>query len=420
MKEKLQLIILSLSAFLLFFSGSVLGQNTYALNVNGPKFFHVVDHADLDVTGDFTVEAWISFATAGGRLYERAGVGRIYGTAHSFRFDLTSGGSISTGDISADEGDGLWHHLAVSRSGTSTRIFYDGVEKASFDLALVASDTKFVVGGRDGWAPNWDAKIDEFRFSNVGRYTANFTPHTTPHADDANTILLFHFDDNSKVPAESDAANYTFTYGNGRTDGTYSMDAACYVSPTGLPLPVELTSFTAVANDNSVVLEWATATEVNNYGFEVERAVADEFETIGFVEGAGNSNSPKQYSFVDTDNLSGEVSYRLKQVDADGSSEYSDVVTVNANGLAKTELFQNYPNPFNPTTQISFKLANANQVNVSVYNTLGEKVAELVNEVREAGVHNLKFDASNLSSGFYIYRIETPNYSKTMKMLLIK
>jgi hypothetical protein len=181
-----------------------------------------------------------------------------------------------------------------------------------------------------------------------------------------------------------------------------------------------VTSFTATAKGDDVVLEWATATEVNNYGFEIERAVADNFETIGFVDGAGNSNSPKQYSFVDTDNLSGEVSYRLKQVDTDGGSEYSDVVTVNANGLAKTELFQNHPNPFNPTTKISFSIAEAQNVKLTIYNTLGQQVAELVNGEMNAGVHTIDFNGSNLTSGFYIYRIETASYSKTMKMMLLK
>ncbi len=425
MKKKLQKTILIISALLLFFSGSLFGQNTYAFDVDGNKMFNVSDHADLDVTGDFTIEAWIQFNNFNGRLCDRTGVLKIYATSNSIRFDNDDGvtGSISTGDISSDAGDNSWHHIAVSRENASstTRIFYDGVEKASFDIAISASDQAFSIGGQDGWYGNWDARIDEFRFSNSTRYTANFTPPSEPLADDANTILLFHFDDNTQIPPENDGANFgPFTSDNGKASTAgYEMDATDYVVATGLPLPVELTKFVANINSDNIVLEWSTATEVNNYGFEIERAIADNFETIGFVEGAGNSNSPKNYSFVDVA-VSGEVSYRLKQIDTDGSFEYSNVVTVKANGLAKTELFQNHPNPFNPTTQISFTISELQNVKLVVYNALGQQVAELINGEINAGTHTANFDGSNLTSGFYVYRLETPKYSKTMKMMLIK
>ncbi len=187
-------------------------------------------------------------------------------------------------------------------------------------------------------------------------------------------------------------------------------------------LPVELISFRiASTSSETIVLNWTTATEVNNYGFDVEskRASTAEWAKIGFVEGHGNSNSPKEYIFVDATVAERSLSYRLKQIDTDGTYEYSDVVTVSGT-LSKTELFQNHPNPFNLSTQISFALSETGKVNVSVYNMLGQKVAELVNQNLEAGIHNVRFNADNISSGFYIYRLETPNYSKTLKMLLIK
>ncbi len=188
-------------------------------------------------------------------------------------------------------------------------------------------------------------------------------------------------------------------------------------------LPVELTSFDAVVVDETVLLTWATATEVNNYGFQVEKMDAgiDEWVNVAFVDGAGNSNSPKQYSYVDTSTpLSASVSYRLKQIDTDGAFEYSNVVAVNLNNLAKTKLFQNHPNPFNPTTKISFSLSALSNVKISVYNILGEKVAELINNKMEAGNHSVNYNASELTSGVYIYRIDTPNYTKSMKMILMK
>ena len=203
-------------------------------------------------------------------------------------------------------------------------------------------------------------------------------------------------------------ANLTQTWGTANNGGTQV-------------LPVQLTSFTAKSTKTGVMLNWTTATEINNYGFEIERSQtsnvkSETWEKVGFVEGHGNSNSPKEYSFFDN---SGATSYRLKQVDFNGNYEYSDVVTVSS-VLTKTELYQNSPNPFNPSTKISFSLAETGRVNVSVYNVIGQKVAELVNQTMESGIHNVDFNASNLTSGLYIYRLETPNYSNTMKMLLIK
>ncbi|NOX67517.1 MAG: T9SS type A sorting domain-containing protein [Chlorobi bacterium] len=197
------------------------------------------------------------------------------------------------------------------------------------------------------------------------------------------------------------------------------------------PLPVELTSFTATTITKGTMLNWSTATEVNNYGFEVERKSSftlqnesgDSFykwEKIGFVEGHGNSNSPNDYSFFDNSSVVGEVSYRLKQIDTDGGFEYSDVVTVTSNKLAKYELHQNYPNPFNPSTLINYSLAKDSRVSIIIYNVLGQKVTELVNKKQSAGNYEIKFDASNLTSGLYFYRLETPNYSKTMKMILLR
>ena len=182
-------------------------------------------------------------------------------------------------------------------------------------------------------------------------------------------------------------------------------------------LPVELTTFEAVAKNGSVLLTWETATEVNNYGFDVEASTssATGFEKIGFVAGHGNSNSPNSYSFV----ASAALNYRLKQIDTDGGFEYSQVISVSG-ALPKTEMYQNHPNPFNPTTQISFTLAKANNVNISVFNVLGEKVADLINSKMVAGNHKVNFDASELTTGVYIYRIDTPNYTKSMKMLLLK
>lgn len=189
------------------------------------------------------------------------------------------------------------------------------------------------------------------------------------------------------------------------------------------PLPVELSSFTGkVVDGNKVNLNWVTKTEVNNYGFNVERRINEgEWNTLDFVEGHGNSNSPKEYSYTDKDLFTGgsKFQYRLKQIDTDGKFEYSDVVEVEIIP-AKFELSQNYPNPFNPSTTIRFSLPKETQLKINIYNMLGEMVETLAEGNYEAGYHKVTFNASNLPSGAYIYRIESADFMQVRKMVLIK
>ena len=191
-------------------------------------------------------------------------------------------------------------------------------------------------------------------------------------------------------------------------------------------LPVELSSFSAVIVNSGIKLNWRTETEVNNYGFDVERQVGSRqstvgnWEMIGFVEGHGNSNSPKEYSFIDDNILSGKYAYRLKQIDNDGTYEFSKVIEIDVDAPLGYELSQNYPNPFNPTTTIKFSLPEAANVKLSLYNIIGETVALLVNEFKEAGVHTINFNASDLNSGIYFYKLEADNFVKIRKMSLIK
>ena len=190
------------------------------------------------------------------------------------------------------------------------------------------------------------------------------------------------------------------------------------------PLPVELFSFYGSVIDNNIILSWKTATETNNFGFEVERSINNatlNWEKIGFVRGYGNSNTPKSYEFVDENPFGGNsFKYRLKQIDINGDIEYSNIVDIDYSPLG-FELFQNYPNPFNPNTKIKFSMLNDAKVNLTVYNILGEKVTELINSYMTAGLHVLEFNAGTLASGTYIYKLDVENqFTDIKKMLLIK
>ncbi|MGB5850337.1 MAG: T9SS type A sorting domain-containing protein [Ignavibacteriaceae bacterium] len=188
------------------------------------------------------------------------------------------------------------------------------------------------------------------------------------------------------------------------------------------PLPVELVSFSARINDTEIILNWLTATEVNNYGFEIQRSVqTDKWEVLGFVEGHGNSNSPKEYSFTDAEvNSSGIYYYRLKQIDNDGSYEFSKTIEVNFGSPISFELSQNYPNPFNPSTTISFNLPKSGVVTLKVYNLMGEEITTLAEGFREAGIHSFNFNAEGYPSGMYLYSLGTNGFTETKKMLLVK
>lgn len=186
-------------------------------------------------------------------------------------------------------------------------------------------------------------------------------------------------------------------------------------------IPVELVSFSATALDNKVKLEWTTATETNNSGFEIQKSTENSsWEKVSFVEGRGTSTEINSYVYVDNKVSAGKYSYRLKQIDFDGTVSYSSVIEVVVGVPVEYELAQNFPNPFNPTTNIRFSLPEQANVNLTVYNVLGQEVATVVNESLEAGIHNYAFDASNLNSGVYYYRIKTDNFVEVKKMMLVK
>ncbi|MBI3124609.1 MAG: T9SS type A sorting domain-containing protein [Ignavibacteriales bacterium] len=229
-----------------------------------------------------------------------------------------------------------------------------------------------------------------------------------------------------------------YTYPTGTEINVLFYDALLAGTGTGLyghdytgALPVELTSFTAGVKGNKVTLNWETATEVNSYGFNVERRVKlvshnanqsgkGEWKKITFIQGHGNSNSPKTYSFVDEPTGGNEFTYRLKQIDFDGTFEYSPEVNVRFSDNRNFKLVQNFPNPFNPETVIKFELPQASFVKLRVYNTLGEEVGNLINEKKDAGIYAVDFNAKHLPSGVYLYRLETNGYTQTKKMLLVK
>jgi len=191
----------------------------------------------------------------------------------------------------------------------------------------------------------------------------------------------------------------------------------------GAAVPVELTSFAANRLEGNVQLQWQTATEKNNSGFDIERKTeSTDFVNVGFVKGNGTTTNTSSYTFVDKNaGATTAYAYRLKQVDFDGTVSYSKVVNVSAGEIPSVfALAQNYPNPFNPTTSINYSLPQSGVVTLAIFNSLGQKVKDVVSGFQEAGSHTVHISASDLSSGTYIYKISVNGLSLTKKMVLLK
>lgn len=208
---------------------------------------------------------------------------------------------------------------------------------------------------------------------------------------------------------------------NWSTGGLRTWEYDPTLDPVNLETPVELTFFTVTANGKEVTLNWSTATELNNQGFEVQRRFgSNNFVTIGSAKGHGTATSPNQYSYVDKLVDLGKYLYRLKQIDFNGLFEYSNEIEVEVRVLDKFTLEQNYPNPFNPITTIGYVLQEKSYAKLTLLNTIGEEIAVLVNEEQDKGYHKVEFNGSKLTSGVYFYQLKAGSFTETKKMLLMK
>lgn len=206
---------------------------------------------------------------------------------------------------------------------------------------------------------------------------------------------------------------------------TLTTGGIAVYKPGGVIIPVELLNVNVQNFFNSNIVSWSTATETNNKGFEIQRSQSGyAWERIGFVAGHGTTTEIKNYSYEDKNLSAGKYSYRLKQIDFDGSFDYSKVVEVEVGAPTKNELSQNYPNPFNPTTRIQYQVSSGANVSLKVFDILGNEVTTLVNEYKPAGNYEVEFQSSvgslQLASGIYFYQLKAGNYVEMKKMMLLR
>jgi hypothetical protein len=279
-------------------------------------------------------------------------------------------------------------------------------------------------GGQvDFWYPALEEKYPSGEGYKWIVYQSNTSHLTIPNDVEAVLTVVFN----------SSAVQGTFNLGYFVTDAALDFSDPTYYSVNlnnpiliaGI-VPVELTSFTASAANESVTLKWETATETNNRGFEVERSIDNfKFAPVGFVAGKGTTIEKSSYTFVDKSITSENYYYRLKQYDFNGTYSYSDIIEVSNIHPSSFSISQNYPNPFNPATSIKFGLPVDSKVTITVYNSIGEIVSTPIRNSFPAGTHYINIDAVNLTSGTYIYSISAEgsdgsNFLKSNKMILMK
>jgi len=297
----------------------------------------------------------------------------------------------------------------------------DGLERWMGSIAMNAAGHMAL-----GYSVSSTGMFPAIRYT--GRYSTDplgqmTIPEETIFAGSGSQSGLSRWGDYTSMNVDPNGIN--FWYVNQYQPTTGSFNWRTRIANIDYTIPVELVSFTVNAVKDEVELNWRTATETNNQGFEIERASSSttpvqEWVNVGYVAGFGTTTEPKSYSFIDSKLEAGSYTYRLKQIDFDGSFEYSNEINVDVELPLQYALEQNYPNPFNPSTKISYSIPEDGFVKLAVYNLLGEEVATIVNSFQKADRYEINFDARDLSSGVYVYKIEAANYTASKKLVLMK
>ena len=349
---------------------------------------------------------------------------------------VSTNSNIIVSNVMVNDGTDMYYSSATNQSGYTV---------GPFSIKANGSGTKvFTFEGmnfRGYYSLTVDAAHSSIVFKDInGSTIQTMTLNSNKSLTSSSTSVASFFDNGTTVPINNVAEIIVEVYENSGVANQQNSANFNYVDITlsNYAMPVELTAFNANIKDDTIELNWETATEVNNYGFEIERTTPHPppyqggsgeagggWEKIGFVQGHGNSNSPKEYSFTDKPDNSGKFQYRLKQIDNDGKFEYSPVVEINLEIPAEFSVKQNYPNPFNPTTTINYSVPSVGIsfmkfVQIKVYDILGNEVATLVNEEKQPGNYEVEFNAGNLSSGIYFYQIVSGKYSAIKKMIVLK
>lgn len=389
------------------------GETFYSLNVNKSLDTvalgsTIIMNGTLTMSnGSFSTGADTLFLASGGSISGEVGGRYVVGNLTMTKFVGTGASSLGGIGVSLDAGGGNnLGNVSVTRvSGPAGAVTIAG--KTGIDRKWTITSTNPPFSGR-GLTLSWVAGDD--------------------NAKDLTTAQVWKSTNNgltwTSVGTAQDASSTRSLTVNVTTFSEYT------VSDASNALPIQLVNFTALSDGPIAELRWSTATESNNYGFEIERRSAsvdiqpssNEWSKMGFVEGSGTSNSQHNYSFVDRSLSPGRYDYRVKQVNNDGTFKYTQILQVEVALAPKVfALSQNYPNPFNPSTEIKFSVARTGNAVVEVYNLIGQRVAVLFDQVAQTGqYYRVTFSGANLPSGLYFARLHSGNSVISKKMTLLK
>ncbi|MEA3288314.1 MAG: LamG-like jellyroll fold domain-containing protein [Candidatus Marinimicrobia bacterium] len=441
--KKYLLLVLVISVGL---TGSLMAGNTYVLNLQDENhYFKIADNAnnDLDLGSNFTIEAWIYindathgneriFYSANWQMFVASGTGSSGANA-----TVTVSGS-DIGTISMSVPTEGWHHVCVNSNGTWANNYLDGSAVNNAGATTIGDVSYLRVGSYSSNTTDFQGAIDEIRISNItryGQYSFSVSETDAPFTSDANTILLYHFDNNSEFPP-GNSSSKVFTATNYNIDASdyFAWDDATF-SGTDLSLPVTLSSFSARPSSAGVQLNWITSSEIENLGFNLYRSVdGNDIELIsGFLknnelQGHGNSTVEAAYSYYDSKVDPGQTyTYLLADVDYKNvetrHTKLMRTVTVSETELelpGRFTLSAAYPNPFNPSFTLPLTLDQAGAVRIDMFNQRGQLVETITNQYYATGYHEIQANGSHLATGVYLISCSIGNERVTQKVVLMK
>lgn len=425
-------------------AGYVKGYNSLTDNLIDSSFWGTTNVRGLYVRYEGADTAFYTLRSGSGlnpAIIKKTGVNGDTSTVINMAPYITAGSSGYLKGLVIDDGNNFWVIYGNS-SATRNRIArFNSLGVPFFDSSLVSyglpSNAIFQSIALDRGASNSTATDDKVYLLIYGGATGSpasgiyrinqggetLTQLVNPNGiTSAATSQFINVDKAGNIiwsNGSSQERMIAFSPAAGPNSFTTQSPSAMNIVVTQI-VPVELTAFSASVTANGVQLIWETATELNNSGFEVQKKINGNWEKIAFVSGYGTSTEIRNYSFVDEKAAAGKLSYRLKQIDFDGTFSYSNEIEVDVNVVEEFELSQNYPNPFNPSTTIKFKVPVSANVNLSVYAINGELVEVLANGFMNSGSYEVSFDASKYASGNYVYRLTSGNIVLTKKMSLVK